>query len=222
MRNGPASATTDKRVVVYSEQIVDYVLQKSVAAVFPTGARTMRGSKPVRSVVLRSIRASMCVPLRPKDEVIGVLYVDRQQSDVPFTDDDLELFMAFGSQAAVAIENAALYARLKREIEARMQLVMEAKLGALGAVVAGIAHELRNPLNLMINFADASSVLATELQAMLIGRDPVTWSEEAVGDVRELVPILGQNADRIRGSWAAGEHDPRRDASSCAQPPKRP
>jgi signal transduction histidine kinase len=180
---------------IYSAHIVNYVLERSVAALFTDMTHDAR-FEGVQSIVLQSIRASMCVPLKPKDEVIGVLYVDRQQSSDAFVEDDLELFLAFGSQAAVAIENAALYRRLEREVEARMQLVMEAKLAALGAMVGGIAHELRNPLNLMINFAEASSSLTNEI-ADLLEREPVALSEAAQGELRDLVPLLSENAGRI-------------------------
>src|SRR6185437_5805477 len=99
----------------------------SVGALF-TDAGTDPRLDSARSVALQSIRASMCVPLKPKDAVIGVLYVDSQRTASLFTEADLEFLLAFASQAAVAIQNARLYRRIEQETVARMQLIMEAKL----------------------------------------------------------------------------------------------
>ncbi len=153
----------------------------------------------------QSIRASMCVPLKPKDEVIGVLYADGQHSSSLFTEEDLELFVAFASQAAVAIENARLYRRLSQETVARVQLVMEAKLASLGAMVAAIAHELRNPLNFMTNFAELSTGLVDELSEGLAPHRGAL-PEAAAAEFEGALADLGDNVKRIR------EHGRRADA----------
>jgi signal transduction histidine kinase len=189
---------------IYSQQIVDYVLRESVAALF-TDAVTDPRLDSSRSVVAQSIHASMCAPLKPKDEVIGVLYVDNQRAPHLFTQEDLELFAAFAAQSAVALENAALYRRLEQETVARMQLVMDAKLASLGAMVAGIAHELRNPLNLMSNFGQVSSGYADELRETL---DPHAASlpENVRAQTAEILDGLREAARRI------GDHGRRADA----------
>ncbi len=188
----------------YSQNIVQYVLRKSVAALF-TDAGTDPRLDSARSVVVQSIRASMCVPLKPKDDVIGVLYVDSQRSASLFTEEDLEFLLAFASQAAVAIENARLYRRLELETVARMQLTMEAKLASLGAMVAAIAHELRNPLNFMTNFAELSVGLTDEVEGAL---SPYAGAlpDDTQADLTDAIASLRGNVSRIR------EHGRRADA----------
>jgi signal transduction histidine kinase len=147
----------------------------------------------------------MCAPLKPRGDVIGVLYVDNQHDTARFTEDDLEFLLAFAGQAAIALENASLVRRLEREAVARLELAMEAKLTALGGMVAAIAHELRNPLNFITNFAETSVALAEEIKEGLDaqhGRLP----EDALADLGDAAANLRDTSERIR------EHGRRADA----------
>jgi signal transduction histidine kinase len=190
---------------IFSQNIVDYALRKSVAALFADAVLDPR-LDAARSVVAQSIRASMCVPLKPKDDVIGVLYVDNRSATHVFTDADLEFLVAFASQAAVAVKNASLYRRLERETVERMQLVLDAKLASLSGVVAGIAHEIRNPLNFMNNFADIAAGVAEDLREELRAQgarlDPgaLAQIEENLGHLRDSMARItehGRRADAI-------------------------
>lgn len=186
---------TPENEPIYSQNIVDYVQHRSVAALFADASGDPRLG-PAESVVLQSIRSSMCVPLKPRDEIIGVLYVDNQRSSHLYTEDDLDFLVAFASQVAVALENAALCQRLERETVERMHLVMEAKLASLGTMVSGMAHEIRNPLNFIINFAALSQGLAEEMSTVLEPQR-ARLSAEAVADVDGTLAHLRENAGRI-------------------------
>lgn len=107
---------------IFSRHIVEYVRDQSVAALFGDAQSDPRLA-PAQSVLHQSICASMCAPLKPKDEVRGVLYVDNLSTPNRFTQDDLEFLSAFANQAAVALENASLYGELEEQAVVRNTLL---------------------------------------------------------------------------------------------------
>jgi adenylate cyclase len=106
----------------YSQHIVNYVRQHEVAVLFSDALSDPRLDY-AKSIVNQSIRASMCAPIKPRDRLLGVLYVDNVIAPNRFRDEDLEFLSAFANQAAIAIENAVLYEQLEREAIMRSNLV---------------------------------------------------------------------------------------------------
>ena len=106
----------------------------------------------------------MGVPLVAHDRIVGALSLaDRTGRE--FTADELQALQAFADQAALALENARLYASardsLARLRDTQAQLVQAAKMSALGQLVSGVAHELNNPLSVIIGYGQL--LLAREM-----------------------------------------------------------
>jgi adenylate cyclase len=106
----------------YSKHILNYVRERSVAALFSDASIDPR-LENADSIHMTSVRSSMCAPLRSQERVMGVLYVDNLTIPAVFSGEDLELLSAFAAQAAIAIENSRLYQRLQQEAVARNNLL---------------------------------------------------------------------------------------------------
>ena len=94
------------------------------------------------------------------------------------------------------IKNDELESVLADLRKAQEQIVMREKLAALGELTAGVAHEIKNPLNFVMNFSEASGDLLDELKEVLDGnRENI--SENDRGLIQEISGNLGENLERV-------------------------
>lgn len=87
-------------------------------AIITTNAQEDNRFKDSKSVVSYSLRSILCVPLKVKGEVTGVIYADNKIHSGLFSEVMLSLMRAFANEAAVAIENARLFARVTASLDA--------------------------------------------------------------------------------------------------------
>ncbi|HVN53819.1 MAG TPA: adenylate/guanylate cyclase domain-containing protein [Anaerolineaceae bacterium] len=99
----------------FSRTIINRVAQES-QPVLTTNAQEDPRFEGQESVVAYNLRSVLCVPLMVKDRVIGVIYADNRIRSGIFTEVERDLLVAFANQAAVAIENAGLFASVNRSL----------------------------------------------------------------------------------------------------------
>lgn len=99
-----------------SRTIIQRVIDEG-EAVLTTNAREDPRFGGQESIIAYNLRSILCVPLKVKSELIGVIYTDNRIRTGIFSESDRDLLLAFADQAAVSIENARLFSSLKRTLE---------------------------------------------------------------------------------------------------------
>ena len=130
---GIAHVGLDEEAFIVSRSVVRKVVE-SKAPVLTTNAQADPRFDAQMSIAAYQLRSILCVPLKLKNELIGVLYVDNRAHAGIFKENDLELISAFADQAAVAIDSARLFEDLQdshRELERAYQATLEGWVRAL-------------------------------------------------------------------------------------------
>jgi signal transduction histidine kinase len=149
-------------------------------------------------------RAVLAVPLMRDGAVEGVLLLGRP-SPGPFSQRQIDLVQTFADQAVIAIENVRLFEQVQERTKelslsleelrtAQDRLVQTEKLASLGQLTAGIAHEIKNPLNFVNNFSALSAELIDELNDAL---RPVALDNKVREEIDELTHMLKGNLEKV-------------------------
>ena len=152
----------------------------------------------LNEITLRAgYRARLVSPLIRGEKVVGLLVVRRGTPGV-FPQNTVDLIKTFAAQSTVAIENARLFKDVQASLEdlrtTQDRLVQTQKLASLGQLTAGIAHEIKNPLNFVNNFSSVSAELLDELREALVG---VRTDNKTRAEITELADTLRDNLNKI-------------------------
>jgi C4-dicarboxylate-specific signal transduction histidine kinase len=164
------------------------------------------------AVAVDRIRGFVCVPIRARHRILGTLSLGRQ-TDERFSDEEVALLECVADQIGLALDNARLYSETRHQLEdlrrTQTEVVRAERLAAVGELAGGVAHEINNPLmiilgqvHLLFQTKDGTEILkglkvidsATKRAANII-RDLVLFAERC--PVRKSRCRLAEQVRRV-------------------------
>ncbi|MCC5644359.1 AAA family ATPase [Nostoc sp. CHAB 5824] len=167
-------------------------------------------------MLLHQPQSVLCTPIINQGHLVGILYLENQLNQGVFTSNRLQVINLLSSQAAIALENARLYQQAGQALQdlqqAQLQIVQNEKMSALGNLVAGVAHEMNNPLGFIAaslkqakpTFTDVIEHLKLYEQKFLTPGDEILNHAEEIDleysleDFPKMIDSMTMACDRLK------------------------
>ncbi len=218
------SVDADRLLPLLSTAIINYVVRTQENVVLNDASQEGQFTRDPY-IVATQPKSILCTPLLHQGKLSGILYLENNLTTGAFTPDRVEVLRILSAQAAISIENSRFYEQLEnynRTLEQRVetrtreiqekneelgttlqklkatqaQIIAQEKLASLGSLTAGIAHEIKNPLNFVNNFAELSVELTQELLEEIENQKD-RLDSESIQYIQEILSDLSQNAKKI-------------------------
>jgi len=130
-------------------------------------------------------KSKVVIPALIGDELLGFVFLGEKVNDQPYTNEDINVFKILSYQAALAIENCIFFEESK---DSQQRMFAAEKLASIGGMADGLAHQIKNRLNL---FSLAGGELKLEIKSFLAKHDPLIKSSPELATTFKYLDELG-------------------------------
>ncbi|KAF3884130.1 MULTISPECIES: trifunctional serine/threonine-protein kinase/ATP-binding protein/sensor histidine kinase [Nostocales] len=168
-------------------------------------------SKSDAYIVYHEPQSILCAPILYQGKFIGIIYLENNLATGVFTHNRVEILNFLCTQAAISLENARLYQQAQNAVahlqQTQLQLVQSEKMSALGNLVAGVAHEINNPIGFIAGNIDPAQEYVQDLCGLLdLYREKFPHPGQEIEDKIETIDLeyLRQDLPKLIESMKLG------------------
>ncbi|UNU19565.1 GAF domain-containing protein [Microcoleus vaginatus PCC 9802] len=197
--------------------LINYVKRTKETVIFDDASNQPRfASDPY--IIQQQPQSLLCTPISERGKMLGILYLENNLATGVFTSDRVAILNILCSQAAISLQNARLYQQSqeyaqKLELylndlkQMQLQLVQNEKMSALGNLVAGVAHEINNPVGFIAgNLQPAQEYLQDLFELIDVYQDSFPKPGAKVEEKIEAIDLeyLREDLPKLIGSMQEG------------------
>ena len=198
---GPNSEILTDIRIPYGTGIAGWVSENEQYILVPDVTQDSRFYPEIDKMTGLETKSILCVPLKAKSKLIGVLEVINKEDGSIFNKEDAMLLGIFASQAAMAIENARLYGeieeRLEEERQMRKVLTETEKLSALGQLSSGLAHDFNNILAAIMGYVEMAMYEIPKNNIARQSLDQVLIASHRAKDLVKQILAFTRQSERV-------------------------
>ncbi|XXX82433.1 ATP-binding protein [Sorangium sp. So ce134] len=171
-------------------------------------------------IARHQVASILCFPLPRQSEPKGMVYLENNLMKGAFTPDRIKVLLLLSTQAVISLDNAVLYRTLEQRVEERTRelsakndelaaamarlreaqdrLIVQDRLASLGTLAAGVAHELRNPLNFVNSFARLAEDMIQDAKVALDEVEAPGAGATSRGRLRPILDDIAFSMSRVQ------------------------